>query len=179
MKAAELLVQCLEHEGVRHIFGVPGEETMDFLEALAESKQIRFIPTRHEQGAAFMADVWGRLTGRPGVCLGTLGPGAINLLTGVADAFLDHAPLVAITGQAGLERVYKESHQYVDIVSMFAPVTKWNSRIERGAAIPEVVRKAFRIATTEKVGLCWLPGTSVQEIGMLHTMEQASLPKHV
>jgi len=152
VKAAELLIRCLEHEGVRHIFGVPGEETMDVLEALASSQQVRFIPTRHEQGAAFMADVWGRLTGFPGVCLGTLGPGAINLLTGVADAYLDHAPLVAITGQAGLERVYKESHQYVDIVRMFAPVTKWNTRIERGAAIPEVTRKAFRIATTEQFG---------------------------
>ncbi len=152
VKAAELLVKCLEHEGVRHIFGVPGEETMDLLEALSHGQQIRFVPTRHEQGAAFMADVWGRLTGTAGVCLGTLGPGAINLLTGVADAYLDHAPLVAITGQAGLERVHKESHQYVDIVSMFAPVTKWNTRIERGAAIPEVVRKAFRVATAEKMG---------------------------
>jgi acetolactate synthase-1/2/3 large subunit len=152
MKAAGLLVRCLEHEGVRHVFGVPGEETLDFLEALSHSQQIRFVPTRHEQGAAFMADVWGRLTGTAGVCLGTLGPGAINLLTGVADAYLDHAPLVAITGQAGLERVHKESHQYVDIVSMFAPVTKWNTRIERGASIPEVVRKAFRVATAEKAG---------------------------
>lgn len=152
MQAAELLVKCLEHEGVRHIFGVPGEETLDLLEALSHSQQIRFVPTRHEQGAAFMADVWGRLTGTAGVCLGTLGPGAINLLTGVADAYLDHAPLVAITGQAGLERVHKESHQYVDIVSMFAPVTKWNTRVERGASIPEVVRKAFRVATTEKMG---------------------------
>jgi len=142
----------LEHEGVRYIFGVPGEETMDFMDALADSQRIRFIATRHEQGAAFMADVWGRLTGTPGVCLGTLGPGAINLLTGVADAYLDRAPLVAITGQAGLERVHKESHQYVDIVSMFAPVTKWNTRIERGGNIPEVTRKAFRVATTETLG---------------------------
>ncbi len=152
LKAAELLVRCLEHEGVPYIYGVPGEETMDLLEALADSEKIRFIPTRHEQGAAFMANVWGRLTGTPGVCLGTLGPGATNLLTGVADAFLDHAPLVAITGQAGLERVYKESHQYIDIVRMFQPVTKWNARIERGQAIPEMVRKAFRVATTEKMG---------------------------
>ncbi len=152
MKAAAVLVKALEHEGVRHIFGVPGEETMDFMDALADSQRIRFVPTRHEQGAAFMADVWGRLTGTPGVCLGTLGPGAINLLTGVADAYLDRAPLVAITGQAGLERVYKESHQYVDIVSMFAPITKWNTRIERGAAIPEITRKAFRVATTETLG---------------------------
>jgi acetolactate synthase I/II/III large subunit len=152
VKAADALVRCLEHEGVRHIFGVPGEETMDLLESLSKSEQIRFIPVRHEQGSAFMAVLWGRLTGTPGVCLGTLGPGAINLLTGVADAYLDHAPLVALTGQAGLERVHKESHQYVDIVAMFAPVTKWNTRIERAASIPEVVRKAFRVSTQEKPG---------------------------
>jgi len=152
VKAAAVLVKALEHEGVRYIFGVPGEETMDFMDALADSQRIRFVATRHEQGAAFMADVWGRLTGTPGVCLGTLGPGAINLLTGVADAYLDRAPLVAITGQAGLERVHKESHQYVDIVSMFAPVTKWNTRVERGASIPEVTRTAFRVATTETLG---------------------------
>ena len=152
MNAATLLIRCLEEEGVRYIFGVPGEETMDILEALSQSKRITFIPTRHEQGAAFMADVWGRLTGEPGVCLGTLGPGATNLLTGVADAFLDHAPLVAITGQAGLERTFKESHQAIDVVAMFAPVTKWNTRLERGAAIPEVTRKAFRVARLEKHG---------------------------
>lgn len=152
MNAATVLVRCLEQEGVRYIFGVPGEETLDILEALSHSQNITFIPTRHEQGAAFMADVWGRLTSTPGVCLGTLGPGATNLLTGVADAFLDHAPLVAITGQAGLERTFKESHQAIDVVAMFAPVTKWNARVERGSAIPEVVRKAFRLAMLEKAG---------------------------
>lgn len=152
MNAANLLIRCLEAEGVRYIFGVPGEETMDILEALSKSERITFIPTRHEQGAAFMADVWGRLTGEPGVCLGTLGPGATNLLTGVADAYLDHAPLVALTGQAGLERTFKESHQAIDVVAMFAPVTKWNTRLERGAAIPEVTRKAFRLAMLEKQG---------------------------
>lgn len=152
MNAATVLIRCLEQEGVRYIFGVPGEETLDILEALSHSQHITFIPTRHEQGAAFMADVWGRLTRTPGVCLGTLGPGATNLLTGVADAFLDHAPLVAITGQAGLERTFKESHQAIDVVAMFAPVTKWNTRVERGAAIPEVVRKAFRVAMLEKAG---------------------------
>jgi acetolactate synthase-1/2/3 large subunit len=152
MNAANLLIRCLEEEGVRYIFGVPGEETMGILEALSKSERITFIPTRHEQGAAFMADVWGRLTGEPGVCLGTLGPGATNLLTGVADAFLDHAPLVAITGQAGLERTFKESHQAIDVVAMFAPVTKWNARLERSGAIPEVTRKAFRVAQLEKQG---------------------------
>jgi acetolactate synthase-1/2/3 large subunit len=152
MRAAELVVRCLEHEGVHHVFGVPGEETMALLNALADSQQVRFVPTRHEQGAAFMADVWGRLTGTAGVCLGTLGPGATNLLTGVADAYLDHAPLVALTGQAGLERVHKESHQYLDVVGMFRPVTKWSARIERAEVVPEVARKAFRLATAEKAG---------------------------
>ncbi|HEY7652708.1 MAG TPA: thiamine pyrophosphate-binding protein, partial [Methylomirabilota bacterium] len=100
MKASELIARCLENEEVRYVFGVPGEEILDIVDSLADSR-VRFIPTRHEQGAAFMADAYGRLTGRAGVCLSTLGPGATNLATGVADANLDHAPLVAITGQAG------------------------------------------------------------------------------
>src|SRR5712691_2048435 len=116
MNVAQLLVKCLENEGVRHVFGIPGEETL----ALEESEKIQFVLTRHEQGAAFMADVYGRLSSYPGVCLATLGPGATNLLTGIADAQLDRAPLVAITGQAGLERVHLESHQYIDVVQMFA-----------------------------------------------------------
>ncbi len=152
MNAAELLVRCLENEGVRYVFGIPGEETLALNDALDRSEQIRFILTRHEQGAAFMADVYGRLSSYPGVCLATLGPGATNLLTGVADAQLDRAPLVAITGQAGLERVHLESHQYVDIVGMFAPVTKWSTRVTVADTVPEVVRKAFRIARIEKPG---------------------------
>jgi acetolactate synthase-1/2/3 large subunit len=153
MTAAELFVRCLEAEGVEYIFGLPGEENMDLLDAISRST-IRFIPTRHEQGAAFMADVYGRLTGRAGVCLATLGPGATNLATGIGDANLDHAPLVAITGQAGLERVHKESHQYVNIVEAFAPLTKWNTRVERASVIPEVVRHAFKTAQAEKPGAC-------------------------
>ncbi|MFZ5877509.1 MAG: acetolactate synthase large subunit [Nitrospirota bacterium] len=153
MTAAELFVRCLEAEGVEYIFGLPGEENLDLLDALSRSP-IRFIPTRHEQGAAFMADVYGRLTGRAGVCLATLGPGATNLATGIGDANLDHAPLVAITGQAGLERVHKESHQYVNIVEAFAPLTKWNTRVERASVIPEVVRHAFKTAQAEKPGAC-------------------------
>lgn len=156
MKAANLLVKCLEAEGVRYVFGVSGEEVMDILDALRTSSSIEFIPTRHEQGAAFMAGVVGRLTGKPGVCLATLGPGATNLTTGIADATLDHAPLVAITGQATLKRTYKESKQYVDIVRHFRPITKWNVRVERGDVIPEVVRKAFKLAQTEKPGSCHL-----------------------
>lgn len=153
MKASDLFVKCLEREGVKYIFGLPGEENLDLLDSL-QSSTITFIPTRHEQSAAFMADVYGRLTGRAGVCLSTLGPGATNLATGVADANLDHAPLVAITAQAGLERIHKESHQYVDILHCFEPLTKWNSRVERGSVIPEIVRKAFKIAQAEKPGAC-------------------------
>src|SRR5438445_2956191 len=152
MNVAELLVRCLENEGVKHVFGIPGEETLALNAALAESDKISFILTRHEQGAAFMADVYGRLSSYPGVCLATLGPGATNLLTGVADAQLDRAPLVALTGQAGLERVHKESHQYLDIVEMFRPVTKWSTRLNVAEATPEVVRKAFRLARLEKPG---------------------------
>jgi acetolactate synthase-1/2/3 large subunit len=151
MKAAELLVRCLEHEGVRYVFGVPGEETLDVMDALLDSS-IRFVTTRHEQGAAFMADVQGRLTGRAGVCLATLGPGATNLLTGVADAYLDRAPLVAVTGQVSLDRMHKESHQYIDVRSMFRSVTKWNAEIFTPNIIPEAVRKAFKVAETDKPG---------------------------
>ncbi|MGF1492472.1 MAG: acetolactate synthase large subunit [Microcoleaceae cyanobacterium] len=151
MNTAELLVKCLENEGVEYVFGLPGEENMAVLEALQNSS-IQFITTRHEQGAAFMADVYGRLTGKAGVCLSTLGPGATNLMTGVADANLDGAPLVAITGQVGTDRMHIESHQYLDLVAMFAPVTKWNSQIVRPSNTPEIVRKAFKIAQSEKPG---------------------------
>ena len=150
--AADLLVACLEAEGCELVFSVPGEETMDLLEGLSRTHAIRHVTTRHEQGAAFMADVYGRLTGRAAVAMGTLGPGATNLLTGIADAYLDRAPVVAITGQADSEKLHKEAHQVVDVVQMFRPVTKWNTRVERIPAIPEIVRKAFRVATTEKPG---------------------------
>ena len=151
INTAELLIQCLENEGVEYIFGLPGEENLHLLEALKHSS-IKFITTRHEQGAAFMADVYGRLTGKAGVCLSTLGPGATNLMTGVADANLDGAPLVAITGQVGTDRMHIESHQYLDLVAMFAPVTKWNSQIVRPSNTPEIIRKAFKIAQSEKPG---------------------------
>ncbi len=150
--AADLLVECLETEGCDYVFSVPGEETMDVLDALSRSTRIRHVTTRHEQGAAFMADVHGRLTGQVAVAMSTLGPGATNLLTGVADAFLDRAPMVAITGQTGSDKLHKEAHQLVDIVRMFEPVTKWNTRVERIDAIPEIVRKAFRVAELEKPG---------------------------
>ena len=151
MKASDLLVKCLENENVEYIFGVPGEETLDLMESLRTSK-IKYIVTRHEQAAAFMADAYGRLTGKAGVCMSTLGPGATNLLTGVGDAYLDASPLVAITGQADLKRIHKESHQYINIVDMFASVTKWNGRIDSPEVIPEMVRKAFKLAESEKPG---------------------------
>ncbi|MBA2484515.1 MAG: acetolactate synthase large subunit [Nitrospira sp.] len=151
MKASELLIRCLEHEGVQYLFGVPGEENLDVMDALLDSS-IRFVVTRHEQSAAFMADVQGRLTGKAGVCLSTLGPGATNLLTGVADAYLDRAPLVALTAQVSLDRMHKESHQSIDVRSMFRSVTKWNADIFRPHIIPEAVRKAFKVAETEKPG---------------------------
>ena len=152
MKASDLLVRCLENEGVRYIFGIPGEENLDFLDSLSRSQQITFVTTRHEQGAAFMANVYGRLSSYPGVCLATLGPGATNLVTGVADAFLDRAPLVAITSQAERGSGFKESHQYIDVLRLLRPVTKWNAMIEEPSLIPEVVRKAFRLARLEKPG---------------------------
>jgi len=151
-RAADLLVDCLAAEGCDYVFSVPGEETMDVLDALSRHEGVRHVTTRHEQGAAFMADVHGRLTGRAAVAMGTLGPGATNLITGVADAFLDRAPMVAITGQAASSKLHKEAHQVVDIVRMLEPVTKWNTRVERAEGIPEIVRKAFRVATLEKPG---------------------------
>jgi acetolactate synthase I/II/III large subunit len=150
--AAELVVRCLEAEGCEYVFSVPGEEVLDVLEALAGSGSIRHVTTRHEQGAAFMADVYGRLTGRCAVAMATLGPGATNLVTGVADAFLDRAPMVALTGQVGSDKLHKEAHQLIDIVDLFRPITKWNQRVERIDAIPEIVRKAFRVAQLEKPG---------------------------
>ncbi len=151
MKASELFVQCLEAEGVRYVFGIPGEETLDLNEAL-DGSQIEFVPVRHEQGGAYMADMYGRLTRSAGVCLGTLGPGATNLVTGVADAFLDRSPMVVLTGQGDLERMHKESHQYIDVVSMLRPITKFNTRLNSGRVIPEVVRKAFKVAEAQKPG---------------------------
>lgn len=149
--AADLLVECLEAEGTRYVFGIPGEETLELNRAL-DASSIEFVPVRHEQAGAYMADVVGRLTGRAGVCLGTLGPGATNLVTGVADAFLDRAPMVALTGQASQERMHKESHQYLDVVNLMGPITKWNARVGESSVIPEVVRKAFKVAEGEKPG---------------------------
>jgi len=153
MKASDLFIRCLENEGVEYIFGVPGEENADIMISLLDSS-IRFVVCRHEQGAAFMADAYGRLTGKPAVCLGTLGPGATNLLTGVGDANMDRAPLIVLTGQAATTRLHKESHQATDLVAIFEECVKWGTSITHPDAIPEIVRKAFRIATTDKFGAC-------------------------
>ena len=155
MKAAELFVKCLENEGVAVVFGVPGEENVDIMDALLGSP-IKFITTRHEQGAAFMADVYGRLTCKAGVCLSTLGPGATNLITGVADADMDRAPVVAIAGQGATTRMHKESHQILDLVNMFEPITKYATQIREPEIVSEIVRKAFKVAQTEKPGACFI-----------------------
>jgi acetolactate synthase-1/2/3 large subunit len=152
MKASDLFVQCLENEGIEYIFGVPGEENADFMMSLEKSDKIRFVLTRHEQGAAFMAEIYGRLTGNPAGCLGTLGPGATNLITGVADANMDRAPMLVLTGQGATGRLHKESHQVMDVVQMFDPVTKWAESVRTPDTIPELVRKAVRLARTEKPG---------------------------
>ena len=157
MKASDLFVRCLEAEGVSCIFGVPGEENADVMMSLIGSS-VRFVLCRHEQAAAFMADAYGRLTGKAGVCLSTLGPGATNLVTGVADANMDRSPVVVILGQAGTDRLHKESHQNMDAMAMYGPISKWAHSINNAASIPEVVRKAFKVAEQEK------PGATVIEL---------------
>ncbi|MVX62619.1 acetolactate synthase large subunit [Clostridium chromiireducens] len=153
LNTAQLLVKCLEEEGVKYIFGIPGEENLEVMNAIYDST-IEFITTRHEQGAAFMADIYGRLTGKAGVCLATLGPGATNLVTGVADAHSDGAPLVAITGQVGTERMHITSHQFLDLCKMFEPITKKTKMIVRPNTVNEIVRIAFKYAESEKPGAC-------------------------
>lgn len=152
MKASDLLVECLENEGVEYVFGVTGEENADFVQSLAHSDQIQFVLTRHEQGAAFMAEAYGKLTGNPAVAMGTLGPGATNLITGVADANMDHAPMLVVTGQGATTRQHKESHQVMDVVGMYRPVTKWAQSVPSPHSIPEIVRKAVRVSRAEKPG---------------------------
>jgi thiamine pyrophosphate-dependent acetolactate synthase large subunit-like protein len=167
---AELIVRCLENEGVTHVFGIPGEENIRLTQALTRSS-IRYILVRHEQAASFMAEVYGRLTGDAGVCSSTLGPGAINMLLGVADATTNSTPVVAISAQVGRRRSFKESHQSVDLVSMFAPVTKWSELVGTPEAVPEMIRKAFKLAQTERPGAVYL---AVPE-----DVEQAAAPRQV
>jgi acetolactate synthase-1/2/3 large subunit len=173
-KASEVFVECLESEDVKYVFGIPGEETLDLSESLSNSS-IQFVPVRHEQGGAYMADAYGRLTGRAGVCLGTLGPGATNLVTAVADAFLDRAPLVALTGQSDLERMHKESHQYIDLLGILRPIVKWNARVSSPQIVPEVVRKAFAVAESEKPGATHL---ELPEDVMAQQLDAEPLPRH-
>lgn len=173
-KASDVFVECLESEGVRYVFGIPGEETLDLNESLADSS-VEFVPVRHEQGGAYMADAYGRLTGRAGVCLGTLGPGATNLVTAVADAFLDRAPLVALTGQSDIERMHKESHQYIDLIGILRPIVKWNARVSSPEIVPEVVRKAFAVAESEKPGATHL---ELPEDVMARPLDASPLPRH-
>jgi acetolactate synthase I/II/III large subunit len=152
---ARLMVRCLENEGVTHVFGVPGEENIHLVDALSRSS-IRYVLVRHEQAASFMAEVYGRLTGRAGICSATLGPGAINLLLGVADATTNSTPVVALSAQVGMDRTFKESHQGVDLVAMFAPATKWSALVATPDAVPEMLRKAFKLAQTERPGAVYL-----------------------
>jgi acetolactate synthase I/II/III large subunit len=152
MKVSDVIVSCLENEGVEYVFGIVGKETLDLADSLSKSKKIHFVNVRHEQGAAFMADVYGRLSKKVGVCLSTLGPGATNLLTGIASAQLDHSPVLALIGQADVERNHKESHQYLDIVKLFEPVTKWCTQIQDSETVPAIIRKSFRLAMMEKPG---------------------------
>ena len=155
MNGAELFVRCLENEDVEYIYGIPGEENIAVMDVLLDSP-IKFITTRHEQGAAFMADVQGRLTGRAGVCLSTLGPGATNLITGFADANMDHAPIVGIAGQGATTRLHKESHQILDLVNLFEPISKYSTQAREPEIIPEIVRKAFKVSQAEKPGGCFI-----------------------
>ncbi len=176
MKASDLLVRCLEEEGIEYVFGVPGEENADFMMSLEQSK-IKFILTRHEQGAAFMAEIYGRLTGNPAGCLGTLGPGATNLITGVADSNMDRAPMLVLTGQGSTDRLHKESHQIMDVVSMFGPVTKWATTILNPDTIPEIVRKAVRLTRTEKPGAVHLE--LPEDIASMESSNKPMTPRRV
>ncbi|QKF83036.1 acetolactate synthase large subunit [Halarcobacter ebronensis] len=152
MKASDLFIKALENEGVEYIFGIPGEENLDFLESLRNSKKIKLILTRHEQGAGFMAATYGRLTGKVGVCISTLGPGATNFATAAAYAQLGGMPMLMITGQKPIKKSKQGRFQIVDIVGMMKPMTKYAKQIVNGNNIPSMVRDAFKIATTERPG---------------------------
>ena len=151
MKASDLFVKALEAEGVEYIFGIPGEENLDLLESLRTST-IKLILTRHEQGAGFMAATYGRLTGKVGVCLATLGPGATNLVTPAAYAQLGAMPMLMITGQKPIKTSKQGRFQVIDIVDMMRPITKFTAQVVSGDRIPSMVREAFRLAHEERPG---------------------------
>ena len=177
--AAEVLVKCLEKEGVEYVFGIPGEENLDMMIAL-EKSNIRVIVVRHEQGAAFMADMYGRLTGKAGVCFSTLGPGAANLITGTADANSDGAPVIAITGQVGTERMHLTSHQYLDLVELFAPITKRSKQIVNPDSVNEIIRIAFKYAESEKPGACHIDlPTNVAKMKVTPGLAEIPIDKQV
>jgi acetolactate synthase-1/2/3 large subunit len=174
-KGSDLLVAALENEGVDRIFGVPGEENLDVVESLRKSS-IKLILTRHEQGAAFMAATYGRLTGKPGVCITTLGPGALNLTTGAAYALLGAMPMIMLTGQKGIMSSRQAKFQIVDVVSAFKPLTKLSLQIVSTSSIPTIVRDAFRIAMEERPGpvLLELP----EDIAGEEAEDIAMVPRH-
>jgi acetolactate synthase-1/2/3 large subunit len=151
-KASDLFISCLEEEGVEYIFGVPGEENLDFLDSLSRSKKIKLILTRHEQGAGFMAATYGRHTGKTGVCLATLGPGATNLVTAGAYATLGGMPMMMITGQKPIKKSKQGRFQILDVVAMMGPITKYTHQVAASDNIPSRVREAFRLAEEEKPG---------------------------
>ena len=152
MKASDLFIKALENEGVEYIFGVPGEENLDFVESLRKSSKIKLILNRHEQGSGFMAATYGRITGKAGVCLATLGPGATNFATPAAYADLGGFPMIMITGQKPINKSKQGQFQIVDIVQLFDPVCKLSKQIVNGNLIPSLVREAFRLAEEEKPG---------------------------
>ena len=175
MNGAELLVAALENEGVRRIFGVPGEENLDVVEALRRSS-IELVLTRHEQAAAFMAATHGRLTGKPGVCITTLGPGALNLTTGAAYALLGAMPMVMITGQKGVLSRKQAGFQIIDTVAAMTPLTKMTDQIVSAATIPTMVREAFRVAQQERPGPVHLE--LPEDIAHATAPEMATIPPH-
>ena len=151
-KASDLFIECLEAEGVEYIFGVPGEENLDFLDSLSRSTKIKLILTRHEQGAGFMAATYGRHTGKAGVCVATLGPGATNFVTAAAYAYLGGMPMMMITGQKPIKKSKQGRFQILDVVAMMQPITKYTHQLASSDNIPSRIREAFRLAEEEKPG---------------------------
>lgn len=175
---ADLVVECLVNEGVEVVFGIPGEENIPLLEAIERNGNIRFVLTRHEQGAGFMAATYAHITGKPGVCLATLGPGALNLTLPVAQANASTTPLVAICAQGNVSRLYKESHQIIDLVSLFQPITQWSSMMLAPSTAPEMVRKAFSIAQRKRPGAtCLVIPEDISEMSVPENAKPLPLPR--
>lgn len=175
---SDLIVECLVNEGVEVVFGIPGEENIPLLEAIERNGNIRFVLTRHEQGAGFMAATYAHITGKPGVCLATLGPGALNLTLPVAQANASTTPLVAICAQGNVSRLYKESHQIIDLVSLFQPITQWSSMMLAPSTAPEMVRKAFSIAQRKRPGAtCLVIPEDISEMSVPENAKPLPLPR--